>query len=129
MKYKIVLENKKYCVDVSDSSVSCDAEAEKENRTIGNEKKTEVFDELPDFDFFEEEEVETICSPMQGKILSIVVKNGQVVRKGEKIASLESMKMEISVKSNIDGFIRNINIEEGEFVKNNQELFVVKKEV
>ena len=30
--------------------------------------------------------------------------------------------------TNIDGFIRNINIQEGEFVKNNQELFVVKKE-
>ena len=59
--------------------------------------------------------------------MEIIVENGQIVKKGEKIACLESMKMEISISSNVDGFIRDINIREGDFVKVNQELFVIKK--
>ncbi|TCL57583.1 biotin-dependent enzyme [Kineothrix alysoides] len=129
MKYRIVLGDKEYCVDVSDNGVCCEAEVEKENIEMSDMvKEVSMEDILPDFHFIDDNNTETIYSPMQGKILNIIVKNGQIVKKGEKIASLESMKMEISISSNVDGFIRDINIHEGDFVKNNQELFVVKRE-
>lgn len=128
MKYRIVLENTVYCVDVSNSNVCCEVEPVKENIEVDSmPQDLKIEDVLPDFDFTDDNISECIYSPMQGKILEIIVENGQIVKKGEKIACLESMKMEISISSNVDGFIRDINIREGDFVKVNQELFVIKK--
>lgn len=56
-------------------------------------------------------------SPMPGKILSIKVKEGQAVKKGEVILLLEAMKMENEVVAPQDGTMASINVTVGAMVE------------
>ena len=60
---------------------------------------------------------ETLKSPMPGKILAILVKEGDVVTKGQRLAILEAMKMENELKSPIDGTIKKIEVKVGDPVE------------
>lgn len=57
-----------------------------------------------------------VKSNMQGTILSIKVKKGEKVKKGDVIATIEAMKMEQEIKSESDGEIKDIFIKEGDSV-------------
>jgi pyruvate carboxylase subunit B len=50
---------------------------------------------------------------MQGTILSIKVKKGDKIKKGDIIATIEAMKMEQEIKSESDGEVKDIFIKEG----------------
>jgi len=54
-----------------------------------------------------------------GRVVSIEVKNGDKVKKGEVVCVLESMKMQVSVKSHKDGEVKNLKIKEGVSVNKN----------
>jgi len=56
-------------------------------------------------------------SPMPGKILDIMVKEGEEVSKGQPVAILEAMKMENELKSPTDGVIKKIEAEIGQSVE------------
>lgn len=58
-----------------------------------------------------------LASPMPGKILDIMVKEGDEVTKGQPVAILEAMKMENELKSPIDGVIKKIEAEVGQSVE------------
>jgi len=57
-----------------------------------------------------------IKSNMQGTILSIKVKKGEKVKKGDVIATIEAMKMEQEIKTEANGEIKDIFIKEGDSV-------------
>ncbi len=59
----------------------------------------------------------SLASPMPGKILDIMVKEGDEVTKGQPVAILEAMKMENELKSPIDGVIKKIDAEVGQSVE------------
>ena len=52
-------------------------------------------------------------SPMPGKILEIIVNEGDEVEKGARLAILEAMKMENELKAPISGTITKIHVETG----------------
>ncbi|MBO5287749.1 MAG: leucine-rich repeat protein [Clostridia bacterium] len=54
--------------------------------------------------------VTEIKIPLPGKIMSIKVKPGQAVKKGNILFTLEAMKMENEVLSPIGGYVLNVNI-------------------
>ena len=56
-------------------------------------------------------------SPMPGKILDIMVSEGDEVSQGQPVAILEAMKMENELKSPIDGVIKSITAEVGQSVE------------
>ena len=58
-------------------------------------------------------------SQIPGKVVSIEAKEGTKVNKGDVICVLESMKMQVSVKSHKDGIIKKINIKQGGSVAKN----------
>ncbi len=58
-----------------------------------------------------------LASPMPGKILDIMVNEGDEVTKGQPVAILEAMKMENELKSPIDGVIKKIEAEVGQSVE------------
>ncbi|CAI2360113.1 unnamed protein product [Moneuplotes crassus] len=71
-------------------------------------------------DFSGEEGVNSanlISSPMPGKIVKIFTKPGEVVKKGQNLLSLESMKMEYLIKAEKDGVIKEVHTAETEFVQ------------
>ena len=51
----------------------------------------------------------TILSPMPGKIIAVEVTQGQTVTKGQKLLTLEAMKMEHSLTAPFDGVVAELN--------------------
>ena len=63
---------------------------------------------------------EDLRAPMPGLILTIVVKEGQQVQKGDSLIILEAMKMENIIKAGQDSTIKEILVEKGQSVEKNQ---------
>ncbi len=57
-----------------------------------------------------------VTSPLPGVILSIAVKVGDDVKKGQKILVLEAMKMENVIEASADGKVTDIKINVGDSV-------------
>ena len=57
-----------------------------------------------------------IISFIPGTVLDIIVKPGQIVKKGDDLMILDSMKMQNQLKCSIDGKIKNIPVKKGDKV-------------
>lgn len=51
-----------------------------------------------------------IMSPMPGKITKIIVQAGQSVKEGDSVIVMEAMKMEYTLKSDIDTNVEKVNV-------------------
>ncbi len=58
-----------------------------------------------------------INAPMPGKVLSVKVKAGQAVKRGDVVMILEAMKMENEIVAPQDGTVASINANEGASVE------------
>lgn len=58
----------------------------------------------------------TINSPLPGVIIEISVKEGQAVKKGQKVAVIEAMKMENEILAEFDGTVTAIHAAKGDSV-------------
>lgn len=67
-----------------------------------------------------------IKAPMPGLILEIMVKAGDVLKKGDPLLVLEAMKMENVLKSSGDGEIKEVLVEVGSSVEKNQTMIIFK---
>jgi 3-methylcrotonyl-CoA carboxylase alpha subunit len=54
-----------------------------------------------------------MLSPMPGRIIAVDVTQGQTVTKGQKLLTLEAMKMEHSLTAPFDGIVAELNAEAG----------------
>ncbi len=54
-----------------------------------------------------------IKAPMPGIILSVNVKEGQVVKEGDTLLILEAMKMENAIGAPKDGIVKSVNVKGG----------------
>lgn len=66
-----------------------------------------------------------IKSPMPGKVVKLLVKEGEEVKKGDIAVILSAMKMESEYKSPVDGKIRKIHVAEGDIVEGEQVLIEI----
>ncbi len=66
--------------------------------------------------------VAEIRAPMPGLVLSLKVKEDDVILKGDSLLVLEAMKMENILKSPTDGTIKKIMVRQGSKVEKNQVL-------
>lgn len=57
-----------------------------------------------------------VNSPLPGVIIEVSVKEGQIVKAGDKIAVLEAMKMENEISASHDGTVTAIHIAKGDSV-------------
>ncbi|AZQ61809.1 biotin/lipoyl-binding protein [Flammeovirga pectinis] len=55
-----------------------------------------------------------VVAPLPGTIISIKVKEGDVVKKGDLLMTMEAMKMENNVLAEHDGTIDSIKVSEGQ---------------
>jgi biotin carboxyl carrier protein len=68
---------------------------------------------------------ETVEVPITGKIISIDVKIGDVVKEGDVLCILESMKMENPILSPVDGTVTEIGVTAGQVVKPGEVIAVI----
>ena len=66
--------------------------------------------------------VNDIKAPMPGMVLKILVKEGDAVKKGDALLTLEAMKMENILKSPTDGVIKKVLAQQGTAVEKNSVL-------
>lgn len=71
------------------------------------------------------EGAEVVESPMPGTILSVDVKEGDIVKEGQILVILEAMKMENEIVSPRDGKITVIAVSKGASVNTGDELIVI----
>ncbi|PIT99244.1 MAG: hypothetical protein COT74_09555 [Bdellovibrionales bacterium CG10_big_fil_rev_8_21_14_0_10_45_34] len=57
-----------------------------------------------------------ITSPMPGKIIKVNIKEGQTVRAGDSLLTLNAMKMEYVISAPTDGSVKELFVEEGQTV-------------
>ncbi|TYP73634.1 pyruvate carboxylase [Aquimarina intermedia] len=57
-----------------------------------------------------------IAAPLQGSLSTVLVKNGQEVKKNEPLFIIEAMKMETTITANEDAVIKKVNIKAGTMV-------------
>ena len=66
-----------------------------------------------------------INSPLPGSVISVAVTEGQVVKKGDTLLVLESMKMENPILSDCDGTVTKIAVAAGQSVMQDDLLVVI----
>ena len=69
--------------------------------------------------------VNSLTSQIPGRVVSVIGKQGDPVNKGDSIVVLESMKMQVAVKSHKDGIIKEIKVKQGNTVSRNDIIAVI----
>lgn len=64
----------------------------------------------------------SVKSPLPGSIVKVVVAAGQAVKKGDLLLTMESMKMENNVVSEVDGTVKTVLVEAGKNVMQDDKL-------
>ena len=71
-------------------------------------------------------EGEQVAAPMPGNILSVNVKEGDTVKKGDVLMILEAMKMENEIMAGVDGVITSVCVAKGATVETGAVLCTIK---
>ncbi len=69
-----------------------------------------------------------VHAPMPGIIIAVPVKVGDRVKQGDRVAILESMKMENELRAPRDGVVTHINVQPGSSVEKNAVLVVIESQ-
>jgi len=66
-----------------------------------------------------------VKAPLPGSIVKIVVKEGDAVKRGDTLLTMESMKMENEIKAEFDGTVTAIKVAAGQNVMQDDDLVVL----
>lgn len=66
-----------------------------------------------------------VTSPLPGVILDIAVKEGDSVKKGDKVCVIEAMKMENVIEATADGVIKSIKVKKSDSVQEGDVIAVI----
>lgn len=61
----------------------------------------------------------SVSSQIPGRVISISINKGDSVKKGDNIVVLESMKMQVAIKSHRDGIVKELRVKEGQSISRN----------
>lgn len=66
-----------------------------------------------------------ITSEIPGRLVKIVVEEGDIIKKGQTVAIIESMKMVIEIRTPYEGKVKKIFVKEGDFVDVGQTIAIL----
>lgn len=66
-----------------------------------------------------------VLAPIPGRILDVKVQVGEAVKAGQTVATMEAMKMENNIVSNIDGTVQEIRVQNNSEVATGDVIMVV----
>lgn len=122
-QYHFILQEKSYTVDIIKLNIEEKKLMLKINSIKFDIELKDKYDELLHnlgLDDLAVKKINEIKAPMPGMVLSILINEGDVVKKGDSLLVLEAMKMENIIKSPADGTIKKINAITGIAVEKNQ---------
>lgn len=104
-KYKVTINNKVYEVEIE----RIDENSVVETTPLNTDKVVS-------------DSNETLNSPIQGNILSVLVSANKSVKAGDTLLVIEAMKLENEIVADRDGIIEEVFVSVGQTVDNNQPL-------
>lgn len=122
-QYHLLFKNKSYGIDIMKLNDEEKSLLLKVNSVKFNLSVKDKYDELLHtlgLDNLAAKKVNDIKAPMPGMVLNILVKEGDIVKKGDALLVLEAMKMENILKSPTDGVIKKVAAVKGSAVEKNQ---------
>ena len=66
-----------------------------------------------------------IVAPMSGRVVQVLVRNGQSVQGGSRLVIIEAMKMETEIRASIPGQVKEVQVQPGMAIETGQLLLVV----
>jgi urea carboxylase len=66
-----------------------------------------------------------VSSPVPGSVWQILVEPGAKIAAGDPVMIIESMKMEVQVRSPVDGIVQSLSAEKGQIVRAGQRIGVI----
>ncbi len=103
-EYHVLLDGRTYHINMSD---------ERQNRVGGRQSGIEISGR------------QEVKIPMPGKVVTVLVNEGDTVAKGQGLVIVEAMKMENEVRASGDGEVKEIRVKAGESVESGQVLAIV----
>ncbi len=76
-----------------------------------------------------EEDLGSLSSPMPGRIVKLLVKIGDWVKKGQDVIVVEAMKMENKIAAPFDGMVTKIFFPEGDQIEANVPLIEIEEDI
>jgi 3-methylcrotonyl-CoA carboxylase alpha subunit len=76
-----------------------------------------------------EQDLGSLSSPMPGRIVKLLVKPGDRVKKGQDLIIVEAMKMENKIASPIDGIVKTVFFPEGDQIEANIPLIEIEEDI
>ena len=123
MKYEVMLNNKKYEIEVDECSVVLTGVSEVAAPVV-SAPAAPVAAPAPAAPAASASGT-SVLSPMPGSILAVNVTNGQSVRAGEVLMILEAMKMENDIVAPCDGIVKQVLVTKGTTVDTDQLLAII----
>lgn len=119
----ILYNNKSYNVEVVELNTLEKLAVVKVNGNVYSLSIKDQFDQLLKqlgMDNLAASKILQVKAPMPGLVLSVLIKEGDAVKKGDNLLVLEAMKMENMIKSPTDGIVKKVEIKQSDKVEKNQ---------
>lgn len=136
-KYKLSIEDRQYEVEIKETSLqSIRAIVNGKEKVVNIDEIKNIRDKVtiphhanhaPATDIIKPKPTansgaKSITSPIPGQIKSILVKEGDSLTLGQKVATIEAMKMENEIQAATAGTVKKITVSVGEAVDQDQVL-------
>ncbi|MCD4827101.1 MAG: biotin/lipoyl-binding protein [Acholeplasmataceae bacterium] len=106
---------KLYKINVNGKSYEVEVESITEHKSVHQ----------PQIEIQKNESATNVLAPMQGKITTLNIKVGSIVKKGDVLMILESMKLENDILCPVNGYVRQLLIKENQNVDINQLMLII----
>ncbi len=73
----------------------------------------------------QDDDENVIIAPIPGRVVNVLIKPGNKVKKGQTMLIISAMKMESEFKAKKEGVVKEINVNEGQNVEANQVMVVI----
>jgi len=121
--YHILHNNRSFSAEVIAADKSTKTFKIKINHNIYDVKLSDEYDELLRKLGFDKQTalvVNDLKAPMPGLVVSVLVKEGDAVKKGDSVIILEAMKMENVLKAVADVVVKKVKVNKGDKVEKNE---------
>ena len=68
---------------------------------------------------------EMVDVPLTGKIVKVLIKEGDAVKEGDTLCILESMKMENPIAAPVDGKVTKVSVNVDQVVKSGENIAII----
>ncbi|NPD89997.1 MAG: biotin/lipoyl-binding protein [Asgard group archaeon] len=118
--YKVLVDEHTFTIEVTDKDIFVDGE----ESSLSVKPHIEIQSKLLKK---QQEEKRKIIAPIPGKIIQILVRQGEKVSRNQELIILEAMKMRNRIFSPIDGKITQIHVKKEDNVSQDQTLIEIER--